>query len=110
MTYVFDIDGTICSLTDGEYDDAVPFKDRIAIVNKLYDEGHTILFNTARGMGRSGNAVYYAERVFKKKTEKQLREWGVKFHRLFTGKPSGDVYVDDKAVRDDQFFEIQSFE
>jgi hypothetical protein len=110
MTYVFDIDGTICSLTDGKYDEAVPHEDRIAIVNKLYDEGHTILFNTARGMGRSGNAVHYAERVYKKKTEKQLREWGVKFHRLFTGKPSGDVYIDDKAAKDDHFFETQSFE
>ena len=26
MTYVFDIDGTICSLTNGEYEKAVPIK------------------------------------------------------------------------------------
>ena len=53
MTYVFDIDGTICTTTDGDYALAKPLKDRIAMVNKLYDEGHTIVFQTARGMGLS---------------------------------------------------------
>mgnify|MGYP001411404932 CR=1 FL=1 len=28
-TYVFDIDGTICSLTNGNYGFAVPYMDRI---------------------------------------------------------------------------------
>ena len=53
MTYVFDIDGTICTkVTDGDYSKAEPIQDRIDLVNNLYDEGHTIVFQTARGMGR----------------------------------------------------------
>ena len=38
MIYVFDIDGTICSLTDGEYENAKPLQERINKVNKLYEK------------------------------------------------------------------------
>lgn len=108
MTYVFDIDGTICTLTSGNYELAEPYKDRIDAINLLYDEGNTIIFHTARGMGRSNNSATFAERVFKKKTEKQLRTWGVKYHDLFMGKPSGDIYIDDKGKKDEDFFNTEN--
>ena len=38
----------------------------------------------------------YAHRRFYKLTKKQ-RDWGVKHHGLFMGKPSGDIYIDDKG-------------
>ena len=38
MTYVFDIDGTICTLRDGDYENAEPFKDVITEINSLYDQ------------------------------------------------------------------------
>ncbi len=37
-------------------------------------------------------------------TEKQLKEWNVKYHALFLGKPAGDLYIDDKGIRDIDFF------
>ena len=37
-------------------------------------------------------------------TKNQLETWGVKYHKLFMGKPSGDLYVDDKGVKDEHFF------
>ena len=37
-------------------------------------------------------------------TKKQLQDWEVKFHELFLGKPAGAIYVDDKAMRDIDFF------
>ena len=104
MTYVFDIDGTICYNKGTNYEMAEPYVDRIRKVNELYDEGHTIIFQTARGMGRSGNSVAYAYTAFEKTTKNQLDEWGVKYHGLFLGKPAGDVYVDDKGVKDEEFF------
>jgi hypothetical protein len=105
MTYVFDIDGTICTkITDGDYSNAEPIKDRIEIVNRLYDEGNIIIFQTARGMGRSGNSQAFAWDFFGDATKHQLQNWGVKFHSLFMGKPAGDVYVDDKALHDTVFF------
>jgi hypothetical protein len=106
MTYVFDIDGTICSsIIPGEdYNSAIPLQKRIDIVNKLFDEGHTIIFQTARGMGRSKNSVAYAHSAFYSMTKQQLESWGVKFHGLFLGKPAADIYVDDKGHRDIDFF------
>ena len=108
MTYVFDIDGTICSKTDGDYTQAKPFYDRIKQVNHLYDEGHTIIFLTARGMGRHNNNFVDARRDFYDLTATQLRQWDVKYHQLFLGKPSGDYYIDDKGVNDEDFFNTRN--
>ena len=104
MTYVFDIDGTICSLTNGEYEKAVPIKERIEKVNSLYEEGNQIIFYTARGMGRFKNNRSLAEAEFWTFTNRQLNDWGVKFHGLWLGKPAGDIYVDDKGSKDEEFF------
>ena len=105
MKYVFDIDGTICTkVNDGDYSKAQPISERIDIVNRLYDEGNTIIFQTARGMGRSGNSQAFAWEGFGRLTHQQLTDWGVKFHSLFMGKPAGDIYIDDKGMRDVDFF------
>ena len=105
MTYVFDIDGTLCTLSDGVYENAEPVSYRIKKVNELYNSGHTIILNTARGMGRTKNNSLLAESMFREITEKQLEEWGVKYHKLFMGKPSGDLYIEDKGERDEDFFD-----
>lgn len=104
MTYVFDIDGTICTLTDSDYPNAQPIPERIETVNALYDEGHTIIFQTARGMGRTHNNAPAATEIFYAFTHQQLTDWGVKFHSLFLGKPAADIYVDDKGIKDEDFF------
>ena len=102
-TYVFDIDGTICEI-NGDYTTSTPLTNRIDKVNALYDEGHTIIFQTARGMGRSDNNAPHAIEMFYDFTERQLKEWNVKYHKLFLGKPAGDIYVDDKGINDQNFF------
>ena len=108
MTYVFDIDGTICrKLNDPltqDYREAVTFKKRIKKVNDLYSEGHTIIYQTARGMGRNNNNPQLANENFYALTQNQLKLWGCKYHMLFLGKPAGDVYVDDKGINDESFF------
>jgi len=90
ITYCFDIDGTLCTNTEGDYEAAEPYPDVIAEVNRLYEAGHTILLLTARG-----SATGIDWRVT---TERQMTAWGVRYHTLSFGKPSADVYVDDKAI------------
>ncbi len=108
-TYVFDIDGTVCTpVDDGDYFKAKPYKHRIEQINGLYEQGATIIFNTARGMGRYGNASGQAHAAFYDLTVNQLKDWGVKYHRLFMGKPSGDIYVDDKGINDENFFDSRN--
>tara|TARA_R100000008_G_scaffold21543_1_gene11352 strand:+ start:30219 stop:30551 length:333 start_codon:yes stop_codon:yes gene_type:complete len=108
MTYVFDIDGTICAklceLEGQSYEDAVPFLNRIEKVNKLYEEGHKIIYMTARGMGRNDNNAAYANQQFYELTSKQLSSWGAKYHHLFLGKPAADFYIDDKGINCEEFF------
>ena len=105
MNYVFDIDGTICSLTAGKYENAQPHKERIENINKIYTSGDTVIFYTARGMGRYNNNAKKATEAFYDLTVKQLQRWGVKYHELYMGKPSGDFYVDDKGIKDEDFFD-----
>ena len=83
MRYVIDIDGTICKevlLPNGKKDYAIhePMMDRIAIVNKLYDDGHEIKYMTARG---AVSGVDYYEL-----TKNQLESWGAKYTELSVGK------------------------
>lgn len=104
QTYCFDIDGTICSNTYGEYDKAIPILPRIAVINRLYDDGNIIYFMTARGMSKAGNNAVLAYSYMYTYTEQQLRSWKVKYHALFLGKPKADFYVDDKGIEDTIFF------
>ncbi|NQV47714.1 MAG: hypothetical protein HQ504_08025 [Rhodospirillaceae bacterium] len=95
MIYCFDIDGTICSNTEGDYEAAEPFKDVVEWVNALFEDGHRILLNTARG-GTTGID-------WTKVTERQLKEWGVRYHELIMGKPTADVFIDDRAINADSW-------
>mgnify|MGYP003131642645 CR=1 FL=1 len=107
MTYVIDIDGTICeSVSDlnGDYRNMKPLHTRIEKINELYDYGHKIVYFTARGMGRHNNNQSRAIQDFYSITESQLESWGAKYHQLMLGKPAGDVYIDDKGVKDIDFF------
>jgi len=88
-TYVFDIDGTICTNTNGDYKNAKPYIERIHFINKLYDDGNIIKYFTARG---STTGIDW-----RKLTVKQLKEWKAQYHELILGKPDGDLFIDDKG-------------
>ena len=110
MRYCVDIDGTICTPTVGrDYHKAEPWQDRIKVLNKLYDEGNYIIYFTARAMGRFADlphsvASVKAKEVLFELTKQQLEEWGVKYNELIMGKPHADLFIDDKAMKDEHFF------
>ena len=90
-TYVFDMDGTLVTDCDGDYEKVLPKNDVIDAVNSLYDHGHTIIVMTARGMTSKSDKTEI--------TRKQLSMFGVKYHTLImNAKPKADYYVDDKAI------------
>lgn len=89
--YFIDIDDTICTLTSSmQYETAQPIPKAIELVNKLYAEGHQIIFWTARGT-KSGID-------WRQLTEGQLLSWGVQYHELRFGKPVYDFFIDDKNI------------
>ena len=97
MIYCFDIDGTICTtVQDSHYEKASPFPEMVKKINDLYEEGHKIMFFTARGC-RSG--IDHTDL-----TIRQLREWGINYHELVMNKkPHYDLLVDDKAINVEDF-------
>ena len=102
MKYIVDIYGTICrahQLPSGKWDYAnhTPIDGRITRINKLYEEGHTIKYMTARGVV---SGIDYYEM-----TKNQLDSWGCKYHELSVGeKEDYDIWVDDKAHNSEVFF------
>lgn len=85
-----DIDNTVCSTVGMNYKDAVPIKENIAKVNKMFDQGATITYWTARGT-KTGIDWYAV-------TKAQLDEWGAKHDKLLMGKPAFDILIDDKVL------------
>jgi len=97
MIIYVDIDETICQTSSSrDYTKSTPILDNIKKINKLYEEGNTIIYWTARGS--STGLDWYDI------TEKQLNEWGVKYHEFKVGKPVYDLFICDKAINSEIFF------
>ena len=97
ITYAFDIDGVICKTINSDYKNSIPDTKAIKKINSLHDKGHKIIIFTARFMGRTNNDFKQAYEIGYDFTLKQLRGWKVKFDKLLMGKPSYDIFVDDRA-------------
>jgi glycerol-3-phosphate cytidylyltransferase len=97
MKYCFDLDGTICDTPNNPlnkplYLEATPFPFMVGTVNRLFDEGHKIIIQTARGRG---SGIDWTEL-----TRQQLENWGVRYHDLepMFHKPTADIFIDDKGI------------
>jgi hypothetical protein len=104
MKIYVDIDDTICYYkpendnisNKKDYSLAIPYKDRIEKINKLYDEGHKIVYWTARGT--------VTQHFWFQITLEQLIKWKCKFHELKMGKPAYDLFIDDKNINSETYF------
>ena len=97
MILYVDIDETICiSPENRDYNNAKPIVANINKINRLYDEGNTVVYWTARG---TGSGIDWRE-----VTEQQFIRWGVKYHDLKFGKPIYDLFIDDKNINSNTFF------
>jgi len=93
-----DLDNTLCETQDSNYTESKPIKERINKVNKLKDDGNKITIWTARGQTSGID--------YKELTQKQLTDWGIRYDKLLMGKPSYDLYIDDKSVNVDKHWKI----
>lgn len=91
MVIYIDIDDTICkSPNKPDYTICYPIVENIKKANKLYEDGHTIVYWTARG---TQTGIDWTET-----TKQQFVNWGVKYHDLKFGKPNYDLFIDDKNI------------
>ena len=92
MVIYVDIDNTICYTENSDYENSKPRYDQIEKINKLHDEGHEIVYWTARG-GHSGLDWSTLTRI-------QLLDWGCKYTRIEQQKkPLYDLFICDKSKR-----------
>ena len=91
MIVYIDIDETIAITPDSrDYSLSKPNAKNIKKANQYYENGHTVVYWTARG---SGTGIDWYDI-----TKNQLDSWGVKYHDLKLGKPVYDLFIDDKAM------------
>ena len=103
MKIFVDIDETICRTPQSrDYSEAAPIPSRIEKINKLYDQGNTIIYWTARG---TETGIDWSE-----VTSKQFNDCGVKHTSLRFGKPYYDLFIDDKNVESSVYFEDEEAE
>ena len=88
---IVDIDNTICQTIDADYEKSIPIQENIDKINKLYDEGNTIIYWTSRGF--TTGLDWFSL------TEFQLNKWACKYHELKLDKPQYDLFIDDKSKR-----------
>jgi phosphatidate phosphatase PAH1 len=99
MIIYVDIDETICTLDEHsdikekrDYSYAKPRPEQIAKINKLYDEGHEIVYWTARG---TTTGIDWSDL-----TQSQLKNWNCQYTRIETQKkPYYNLFICDKSKR-----------
>jgi hypothetical protein len=92
----FDLDNIICKTVKSNYKKSTPNIDVIELINNLYKKKYTIKIFTARYMGRFMENEKIVKKKFYNETFYYLKSWNLNFHKLILGKPSFDVYIDDK--------------
>jgi len=88
LRLIIDLDGTICTEEKTfSRSLAKPISGAIENINKLFSEGNTIIIYSSRSWQEY------------EMTTEWLKSAGVNYHQLILGKPIGDYWIDDRAIR-----------
>ncbi|MEM7475678.1 MAG: capsular biosynthesis protein [Planctomycetota bacterium] len=109
MKICIDIDGVLCELRkpDQTYADVAPMPGAAEKVNALREAGHYVILHTARHMktcdGNVGKVVARQGAT----TLAWLERHGIGYDEIYFGKPHADVYLDDNAMRFENWAAIE---
>ena len=105
---VIDLDDTISKTSNGDYKNSEPISEVIELLRKYQKDGFEIAISTSRNMRTFKGNVGKINAV----TLPLIIDWldlhGVPYNEVFVGKPwcgEGGFYVDDKAIRPDEFLQ-----
>ncbi len=98
LIYCFDLDNVLCKTFGNNYKKSKPIKKNIKVLNILKNNGHYIKIFTSRFMGRNNENKKLAKKQGYEFTKNQLKKWKVSYDELILGKPSYDIFVDDKNL------------
>lgn len=105
-TIVCDVDDTILFTKDRDYDNSVPNNVVCQKLREAKSLGWRIVLYTARGIGRSGGNIELVRDDVVEEITSFCSKYNVPFDELVIGKPWGRYYVDDKAIRPDEFVNL----
>jgi hypothetical protein len=87
-----DLDDSLLE-TNGDWETAILIKERIKLINKLYDRGWKIIIWSSR------------DKEDKQETKDQLKKFGVKYNKLKMEKPKYLVLIDNRAVNSNEWYD-----
>jgi capsule biosynthesis phosphatase len=108
---IIDIDGTICPIKQAHesYEDILPFDDMVKIIRQYKESGFHIILHTSRNMRTYGGNIGLINANTAKFTMAWLDKHDIPYDEIHFGKPwpgRGGFYVDDKAVRPNEFLSM----
>ncbi len=98
MRIVFDLDDTISTHINRDYENATPILETVEKMRQLKEDGCEIVIHTARGQVSCNGDLALIEARNRAQIIRWLKKHDVPCDELIFGKPIGDLYVDDKAV------------
>jgi capsule biosynthesis phosphatase len=102
-TIVFDIDDTLLTTVNRDYDNSQPKEEVIVGLRKLKEAGWRIVLHTARGQGRSGGDIESVREDVTREIEVFCAKHDVPYDELILGKVWAAYYIDDRALRPEEF-------
>ena len=106
---IIDLDDTICSTKNGDYENSIPKEKVIKKIKEYKNLGFEIIIYTSRNMRTYKGNVDLIKANTLPIIIKWLKKFNVPYDQIIVGKPwpsFGGFYVDDKAIRPDEFVNL----
>ncbi len=108
LTFVFDIDGTICPIKEKHesYSELIPYPQIVAKMRQYKNDGAKIVLFTSRNMNSYGGNIGLINVNTAPVLLEWLKKWDIPFDEVIFGKPwpgHNGFYVDDRTIRPDEF-------
>lgn len=102
-TIVFDVDKTILETQNRDYANSQPKMEVIEGIRELKRNGWRIVLHTARGQGRSNGDIESVKGEVEREIRDFCQKFSVPYDELILGKVWAHYYVDDRALRPEEF-------
>ena len=106
---IIDLDDTICSTKNGDYENSIPKEKVIKKIKEYKNLGFEIIIYTSRNMRTYKGNVELIKANTLPIIIRWLEKFDVPYDQIIVGKPwpsFGGFYVDDKAIRPDEFVNL----
>lgn len=106
---IFDLDDTLSETINGDYANAKPILPVIEKLREYHAQGFTIVINTSRNMRTYKGNIGEINKNTLPIVIAWLEQHQIPYDELYVGKPwcgFEGFYIDDKAIRPDEFIDL----